>query len=102
MGDHPNEDLIGLLYDADEAEPAAAAVLEADGPRVSVNTGYTDDAVESQLTLIAAYMKWLADRTDVDVSRVADDALDLAEEMKASDDVFVEKELLEEYMGERE
>jgi hypothetical protein len=99
MSDHPNEDLIELLYDADETEPAAAAVLEPDGPRVTVNTGHTDSAVESQLTLIATHMKWLADRTDVDVSRVADDALEIAEEMKASDDIFVDAQLYEEYIG---
>lgn len=99
MSDHPNEELIGLLYDADEAEPAAASVLESDGPRVTVNTGHTDSAVESQLTLIATHMKWLADRTDVDVSRVADDALEIAEEMKASDDIFVDAQLYEEYVG---
>ena len=100
MSDHPNQDLIGLLYDASEVEPAVAAVLQEDGPRVTVNTGHTDSAVESQLTLIATHMKWLSDRTDVDVSRVAEDALELAEEMKASDDIFVDKELYEEYVGE--
>lgn len=102
MSDHPNEDLIGLLYDADETEPAAAAVLEADGPRVSVNTGHTDSAVESQLTLIAAYVKWLADRTDVDPERVADDVLEIVDEMRASDDIFVDKQLLDEYRGDGE
>ena len=100
MSDHPNDDLIALLYDADEVEPAVAAVLEEDGPRLSVNTGHTDSAVESQLTLIATHMRWLSDRTDVDVSRVADDALEIAEETLASDDIFVDKELYEEYMGD--
>lgn len=102
MSDHPKEDLIGLLYESTEAEPAAAAVLETDGPHVSVHTGHTDSAVESQLTLIAAYMKWLADRTQVDTERVADDALEIVEEMRASEDVFVDKQLLDEYMGDGE
>lgn len=102
MSDHPNEDLIGLLYDAGEAEPAVAAVLEEDGPRVSVNTGYTDNAVESQLTLIAAYVKWLADRSDVEPETVADDALEIVDQMRASDDIFVDKQLYDEVVGDGE
>lgn len=101
MGDHPNEDLIQLLYGADGTEPAVAAVLESDGaPRVSVQTGHTDSAVESQLTLIAAYVKWLADRSDVDPERVADDAMEIVDEMRASDEVYVDTQLYEQYVGD--
>ena len=83
MSDHPHEEAIQLLYAADEAEPAAGVVLEDKGPRLSVNTGHTDSAVEAQLTMIAGYIDWLADHTNVEPERVAGDALEIALEMRS-------------------
>lgn len=95
MSDIPNEALIELLAAADADDPATAIVLEDDGPQISVRTGHTDNPVESQLTMIAGYMTWLADRTDVDVERVAQDALEIAADMKEEDAVFVDPDLIE-------
>jgi|GEM_PF-4885585 len=96
MGDHPNANLIELLYNGDETEPAVAVRLESDGPRIGVSTGYTDDPVESQLSMLAGYMTWLAHNTEVDVERVAEDALDIAREMREADSVFVDPAAFEE------
>ncbi|MEF8757490.1 MAG: hypothetical protein V5A33_04565 [Halobacteriales archaeon] len=84
MGDVPNEGLIELLYAVDEDQPAAAIVRDDVGPRVAVNTGEIGDPVEYQLSMIAAYMSWLADHTEADLETVADDALEVALEMQAT------------------
>ncbi|WP_255195040.1 hypothetical protein [Halorarius litoreus] len=86
MGDHPHEDGIQLLYAADETQPSAALVHGESGPTLRVNTGHTDDAVGAQLDLIAAHVRWLADRTDVPVSQVATDAAKLAERADGFDE----------------
>lgn len=88
MSDHPHEEAIQLLYAASEEDPAAGVVLDDQGPRLSVNTGHTNDAVEAQLSMIAGYIDWLADHTDVEPERVAEDALDIVHEMR--DDVGTE------------
>ena len=82
MSDHPHEEAIQLLYAASEEDPAAGVVLEDKGPRLSVNTGHTDSAVEAQLTMIAGYIDWLADHTNVEPERVADDSLAIVHEMR--------------------
>ncbi|WP_255150764.1 hypothetical protein [Halorarius halobius] len=79
MADHPHAEGIQLLYDADADHPSATLVNADGGPELCANTGHTDDAVEAQLELIATHMRWLADRTDVPVSQVATDAVQLAE-----------------------
>jgi hypothetical protein len=84
MGDVPNEGLIELLYAVDEDQPAAAIVNDDVGPHVVVNTGQIGDTVESQLSMIAAHMSWLADHTEADLETVADDALEIALEMQAT------------------
>lgn len=82
MSDHPHEEAIKLLYAAGEDHPAAAVVLDGRGPRLSVTTGYTDDPVEAQLTMIAAYVNWMAEHTDVEPEQVTDDALAIVHEMR--------------------
>lgn len=79
MSDHPHGDAIQLLYAADEDHPSAALVLDDRGPTLRVETGRTEDAVRSQLRLIATHVRWLADRTDVPVEQVATDVATLAE-----------------------
>lgn len=82
MSDHPHEEAIRLLYAADATDPTAGVVLDDQGPRLSVNTGYTDDPVEAQLTMIAGYIDWMADHTDVEPEQVAEDALAIVYEMR--------------------
>lgn len=79
MSDHPHGDAIQLLYAATEDHPSAALVLDDRGPTLRVETGRTEDAVVSQLRLIATHVRWLADRTDVPVEQVATDVATLAE-----------------------
>lgn len=83
MSDHPHEEAIQLLYAAETEDPAAAVVLNDQGPRLSVNTGHTDSAVEAQLTMIAGYIDWLASHTNVEPERVAGDALEITLEMRS-------------------
>lgn len=82
MADHPHEEAIKLLYAAEEEHPAAAVVLDKQGPRLSVNTGHTDSAVEAQLTMIAGYVNWLADHTDVPPEQVTTDVLDIVHNLR--------------------
>ena len=88
MSDHPHEEAIRLLYDAEAEDPAAGVVLDEQGPRLSVNTGHTDDPVEAQLSMIAGYIDWMADYTDVEPEQVAEDALAIVHEMR--DDIEME------------
>jgi hypothetical protein len=82
MPDHPHEEAIQLLYAASEDHPAVGITLGDQGPRLSVNTGYTDDPVEAQLTMIAGYVDWMADHTDVEPEQVVEDALAIVHEMR--------------------
>lgn len=82
MSDHPHGDAIQLLYAADEDHPSAALVLDDQGPTLRVETGRTEDAVQSQLRLIATHVRWLADHTDVPVEQVATDVATLADDVE--------------------
>lgn len=82
MSDHPHEEAIKLLYSAQAEDPAAGIVMDEKGPRLSVNTGYTDDPVKGQLSMIAGYIDWLADYTDVEPERVAQDAVEIVHDMR--------------------
>lgn len=82
MADHPHEEAIKLLYAAEKAHPAAAVVLDEKGPRLSVNTGHTDSAVEAQLTMIAGYVGWLAEHTDVPPQQVTTDVLEIVHQLR--------------------
>jgi hypothetical protein len=95
MGDVQNAELIELLYAADEDMPAAAIVRDDRGPNLVVNTGRPDNTVEAQLEMIAGHMIWLADHTEADLEMVADDALDLAREMRAGEGFFANPEDLD-------
>jgi hypothetical protein len=99
MEDVPNEELIELLYSVDEDLPAAATVVDDRGPNIVVNTGTLENTVEAQLSMIAVHMKWLADHTEADIETVADDALELAQEMRESPGFFAHSEDMDELRG---
>lgn len=96
MGEHPHKRGLEILEDAEEENPTVSMVLDEEGPHIYINTGYTSDAAQAQLNLMATHIQWLAERTDTSAEDIGQEAIGLAKDLGQSPDAFSVDHLSEE------